>query len=78
LGYNIDAINRSRRDVSSSISIDTTRLNPYSIISKSSRLATSSRGFSQMLDSSETSGSFASAKVVIQSLENVRWGIRIV
>jgi hypothetical protein len=72
LGYNIDAINGSEKDVSSSIDIDTIKLNLHSVVSQFNRPAADGRGFGQRLDSDEASGRFAGAEMAIQGSENVR------
>ncbi len=78
LDHDFNVVNRSRRDIGSSISMDTIRLNPRSVVGRSSGLAADGIGLDQGLDGGETSGRFAGAEAPMQGPSNVGWGTRIV
>jgi hypothetical protein len=73
--YDIDAINSSRRNVDSSIGVETIRLNPQSVVGWFGGPAAGGRGFGQGL---EGSGRFAGAEVAMRGPSNGRWGTGMV
>lgn len=70
-GYGINVINGSRSNVDSSISIETVRLNPQSVVGRFGEPAAGGRGFDQGL---ESGGRFAGVEVDMRGPSNVGWG----
>jgi hypothetical protein len=89
-GYDIDGINHSGRDVSSSAGINTIRWNPRSVVGPFGGPAAGGRVFDQRLDGGETGGRFTDQRldggensgrfteVAMRGPPNVGWGTGMV
>lgn len=77
LGYDIDAINRSGRDIGSSIDSNTVRVNPRSVVGGSGGPA-DARGFDERLDDGGVGGSVRrGVGVVVPGPAGVGWTTRM-